>query len=166
MPRDRSLLTIYLAVIFGCLYPFVVFALEPYITLLAHPMGSTAREIGITKGTFKIINAGFWPLIYTVIPGIIFGLPLGVLARSNWLRAWVLFVVASVGTSLACALVGEYGYSEFLEAWRLPGQWGLAGFTFSLKLPATWLTSIGIALFFWLGSRLHAPVSPQGHDAP
>ena len=98
VPRDRVLLTFSLAVAFGCLYPIAILALEPYISLLAYPMGTTAREMGITMGTFKIISWGFWTVIYTIIPGLIFGLPLGLLARSNWFRAWIIFSAASFAT--------------------------------------------------------------------
>ena len=62
-------------------------ALEPYISLLAYPMASTVRDLGVTeRTTFKIVNLGFWILVYGMVSGLIFGLPLGYLVRPHWLR--------------------------------------------------------------------------------
>src|SRR5438876_12388171 len=119
VPRDRSLSSTYLAVVFGCLYVSVLFALEPYVSLLAGPMVATVKSLGVTEvATFKIINVGFWALIYLVVSGLAFGLPLGLFSRSHWLRAWLVFVIAAIGTGLGFALAGEYGHSEFLSDWH------------------------------------------------
>ena len=155
VPRDRSTSSIYLAVVFGCLYLSVLLALEPYVSLLAWPMVATVRSIGVAEvATFKTINVGFWAVVYFVVSGLAFGLPLGLFSRSHWLRVWLVFVIAAVGTGLAFALAGEYGPSEFLSDWHLPGQWGLAGFLSQWGSPHGWTNMAGVALFAWLGSRL------------
>ncbi len=167
VPLDRLSSAFYLAVLFGCIYFFVLLALEPYLSLLASPMVEAVRTVGVTESaTFKIINRVFWTVIWAVVSGLIFGLPLGLLARSHWARAWVAFLITSIGIRLVSALAGEYGLSEFLSAWNLPGEWGLAGFLWEWSLPEVWTSMLGVALFAWLGSRMRTYLRRQNRVAP
>ena len=159
MPRDHAILQILLAVLFGCLYQFVLPALEPYISLLAYPMASTVRDLGVTeRTTFKIVNLGFWILVYGMVSGLIFGLPLGYLVRPHWLRAWVAFVIVAIGGFLFAMFAG-YGFSDFLAS-------AGGGYLWSWTMLGMWGQMLVVGLFMWLGSRLRPRLRHPTHVAP
>jgi len=159
MPRDRTILQISLAVLFGCLSWFVLPALQPYTELLISPMVATVRGIGITEhATFKIINLVFWALVGGVSSGLIFGLLLGYLVRPHWLRAWVVFVIMTIGGFLF-SMFAEYGLSDFLAS-----VW--SGYLWSPTMLMIWGSMIVVGLFTWLGSRLRPPLRHPRHVAP
>ena len=130
-------------------------------------MVKMVRTIGVTeRTTFILINRTFWPTVYALVSGLIFGLPLGMVARSQWVRALFVFIVAAVGASLGFSLAGEFGFSEFLSARNLPGQAGLAWFVWAWGKPGPWIALLGVAVFVWLGYRFRARFSHEGRVAP
>ena len=167
MLLNRALRTFVLAALLGCLWWLVLLLLEPNVSLLASPMVKTVRSIGVTEqATFRVINRAFWIIVWALVSGLIFGLPLGAVARSRWVRASVVFIVAAIGSSLGFALAGEFGLSEFLSPRNLPGQAGLAGFLWDWAMPEPWTALLTVALFVWLGYRLRGDSSREHRVAP
>jgi hypothetical protein len=158
VPSGRSPKTIYLAAILGGLFPFLLLALVPYADLLVSPMVEVVGGIGVTEhATFNMIDQGFWPVLWAVVSGLIFGLPLGLVARSQWGRAWVVFVTASIGATL-CALAWNYDFPGIYELPDFLLEWSL--------VPVVWGVLFGVGLFMWLGSRLRARLWRQNQVAP
>jgi hypothetical protein len=83
--------------------------------------------------------------VVTVLPalvyGLIFGLPLGLVAKRPIIVTWVVFVVAFVVTLGARILVAELGFARLVE---------------NLTDSLSWLTFLATLVFLFIGSRVRS----------
>ena len=139
------------ALLLGALSPLVVNVVLVQVVQIVHLPETLLRSGLFTDrasfiGAVRILNGVFLGLIIAVV----FGVPLGVIARRRVGVVMFVFAVAMLGASLV---------------WHLNHEWGLASFTQQWLLPEMWLSLFAVGLIALFVSRYRSGAK-VAHVAP
>ncbi len=120
---------------------------DPALTRVFHwaghidiPVMESVFRLHLTpKSHLDVLSRSVLAVLWTVVLGLVYGLPLGLLARRQALRYWFVFALSALVGSAVSAWLRGSGTPGFLGEWTLPEPW-------------LWL--VGALPFALIGSRL------------
>jgi len=114
--------TVLLPAALGAVWPFAIAALFAFSGYVTIPLIQTAHHLGLDASArliVRAIDAALWSFIF----GALFGIPLGLIARTKIAAAWMVFLVALLVVSLVDASRSHMGIGIVLVAWSIPETW-------------------------------------------
>jgi hypothetical protein len=111
-----------IAVLFGSIWPFILNQLFAFSGRVTVPLIRTLADLGIAENVplaVRLLNAVIWALVL----GVLFGVPLGLAVRKNLIAYWFVFVGSVLTVSAAIALHADSGLGILLLEWSLPETW-------------------------------------------
>ena len=120
-PETRARRVVLPAVL-GAVWPFAIASLLAFSGHVTVPLLQLAHHLGLDASArlmVRVIDAALWSAIF----GALFGIPLGVIARTKVIAAWLVFVVALLVVSLVDGSRSQMGVGIVLLAWSIPETW-------------------------------------------
>jgi len=111
-----------IAVLLGSIWPFILAQLFAFSGRVTVPLIRTVADLGIAENVplmARMLSAVIWALVL----GILFGVPLGLAVRKNVIAYWLVFVASVLTVSAAIALHSGSGLGILLLEWSLPETW-------------------------------------------
>ena len=121
--RRRSLLV---GALFGVVWPFALTSLLAFSGHVTIPLIRTAYELGLDMTSARVIVRVMDAVLWSVILGGLFGIPLGLITRSNVVAAWVGFLIAILVVSIINSSRTQFGVGLVLLEWSIPETWVFA----------------------------------------
>jgi hypothetical protein len=136
----RTVLQIFIVVGAGVAWPFLcreLFRFGGYVLL---PQVELFQSIGVTSSQeLKSFTGISDPVIWAVLLGLLFGVPLSALVRRSMIQYWLLLVATVVATNFI---------------WAAQTDFGAVGFLPVLMFPAFWVHLLGVLAVWWLAASL------------
>jgi hypothetical protein len=114
--------TVLLPTALGAIWPHAVADLLAFSGQVTVPLLQSAHHLGLDASArlvVRIIDAALWSVIF----GALFGIPLGLLAKTKVVGAWLVFLASLLAFSFLDAHRGEMGIGIVLVAWSIPETW-------------------------------------------
>lgn len=122
MITATSARTILLPTALGAIWPLAVADLLAFAGYVTVPLLQSAHHLGLDASAqlvVRIIDATLWSVVF----GALFGIPLGVIARTKVVRAWLVFLASLLAFGFLDAHRGQMGIGVVLVAWSIPETW-------------------------------------------
>lgn len=118
--RTRSLLV---GALLGAIWPFALTNLLGFSGHMTIPLMWTAHELGLDRMSAGLIVRVIDGVLWSAILGTLFGIPLGILARTKVVAVWVVFLIALLVVSIINSFRTEFGVGLVLLEWSIPETW-------------------------------------------
>jgi hypothetical protein len=104
--------------VLGVIWPFALTTLLAFSGNVTIQLTQAAYDLGLDRMSARLTVRGVDALLWSAILGALFGIPLGFVARTRVLAAWLAFLIA-----LLLAGVVNSGIRPVLLEWRVPETW-------------------------------------------
>lgn len=114
--------TVLLPTALGAIWPLAVADLLAFSGHITVPLLQSAHQLGLDASArlvVRIIDAALWSGIF----GALFGIPLGLIAKTRVVGAWLVFLASLLAFSFLDAYRSPMGIGVVLLAWSIPETW-------------------------------------------
>jgi|1185.fasta_scaffold210019_1 hypothetical protein len=122
MAERASIRTAVIAVLLGSIWPFVLAELFAFSGSLTVALAQAVTHLG-SAGSVRLVVRSLNAIVWALALGVMFGIPLGLAARSYVIAYWFAFVASILITSAALALHSGAGLGILLLEWSFPETW-------------------------------------------